>query len=149
MRTREILNFFDPSGGRNSKRKDRWRGGLRQSARWSAPSPKRSTEWPQKLPLVRFFASLRPSIPLLQLAQIRQRASSFDELRETASASLRFIRKTKRKPPARRDHAPGPDACCLLSVQVAKIRLELRGTLEISVKKAKQEWRLTANAGKK
>jgi phosphoglycerate dehydrogenase-like enzyme len=31
----------------------------------------------------------------------------------------------------------------------ASIRLEPRGTLEISVKKAKQEWRLTANAGKK
>jgi hypothetical protein len=80
---------------------------------------------------------------------ISQRASWFDELRETASASLRLIRKTKRKPPARRYHALRPDACCLLSFHVAKIRLEPRGTLEISVKKAKQEWRLTANAGKK
>jgi len=40
-------------------------------------------------------------------------------------------------------------ACSLLSVQVVKIRLEPRGTLEISIEKAKQEGRLTATAGKK
>jgi hypothetical protein len=57
--------------------------------------------------------------------------------------------KDKTEAPARRYHAPRSDACCLLSVHVAKIRLEPRGALEISVKKAKQEWRLTADAGKK
>lgn len=49
---------------------------------------------------------------------------------------------------ALRYQASTSGACGLLSVHVAKITPDPRGTLEISIKKAKQERRLSAHAGK-